>query len=125
MRNSNIFGIEDEGRTAGMLSYFFILGWSTAYFAFHQYERNRLSSFHMRQTLLLYIAYIVTRYGLPFLFGAAGFPVALFSTIYFILPVNLLFVALWSIGLNGAAKGLETPIPIFGEQAQRFFASMM
>jgi uncharacterized membrane protein len=124
MTNGNPFGIEDEGKTAGMLSYFFVLGWSMAFFAFHQYERNRLSSFHMRQTLLLYMAYVVIHYGVPVLFGVIGLPVVLFSSIYFIIPLNLLFVGLWSIGLNGASKGEETPIPVFGEPAQRIFANI-
>ena len=124
MENRNPFGIEDDGKTAGLLSYFFVLGWSMAYFAFHQYEKTSLSSYHLRQTLLLYITYILARYGIPVAFGAIGLPVELFSTIYFIVPVNIAFVALWCIGLNGASKGDETPIPLFGAPAQRIFADI-
>jgi uncharacterized membrane protein len=123
MENRNPFGIEDEGKTAGLLSYFFVLGWSMAFFGFHQYNRNRLSSFHLRQTLLLYAAYLATRYGIPLLMGSAGLPVAFFETIYFSVPVNVFFVGLWSIGLDGAMKGEEKPIPVFGEPAQRIFAN--
>ena len=124
MENKNPFGIQDDGKTAGLLSYFFVLGWSMAYFAFHQYDQNRLSSFHMRQTLLLYLGYLFTRFGVPVLFGAVGMPVALFSTFYFTIPVNALFIMLWAIGLRGAMDGEERLIPIFGKPAQRLFAKL-
>lgn len=123
MEKRNPFGIEDDGRTAGMLSYFFVLGWSMAYLAFHQYERTSLSSYQLRQTLMLYLSYIVTRYGIPVLFGMAGVHSAFFASLLFSLPVNALFIALWVIGLNGAISGEERPIPIFGEHAQRIFAA--
>jgi uncharacterized membrane protein len=122
MENENPFGIQDDGKTAGLLSYFFVLGWSMAYFAFHKYDRSELSGFHLRQTLLLYLVYLFARFGMPLTFGAIGMPVALFSTVYFTVPINALFIMLWAIGLRGAMKGEETPIPIFGEPAQRIFA---
>jgi len=124
MEHRNPFGIEDDGKTAGLLSYFFVLGWSMAYFGFHQYEKTSLSSFHLRQTLLLYIAYILARYGIPFAFGSISLPVELFSTFYFIVPVNLSFIAFWSIGLIGASKGDEARMPLFGDAAQRIFANI-
>ena len=124
MENNNPFGIQDDGKTAGLLSYFFVLGWSMAYFAFHQYDRNQLSSFHLRQTLLLYLAYLFTRFAIPLAFGAAGMPVALFSAFYFTIPINALFITLWAIGLRGAMSGEEMPIPIFGDAAQRIFANL-
>jgi hypothetical protein len=121
MENRNLFGIEDEGKTASLLSYFFVLGWSMAYFAFHQYNKNSLSGCNLRQTLLLYITYIITRYGIPLFMDAAGMHTGFFETIYFIVPVNLFFIGLWSVGLDGAIKGDEKPIPFFGEPAQRIF----
>jgi len=39
-------------------------------------------------------------------------------------PVNLGFIVLWKIGLNGAIKGQEKPIPIFGQQAQLVFPKL-
>jgi uncharacterized membrane protein len=124
MENKNPFGIQDDGKTAGLLSYFFVLGWSMAYFAFHQYDKNQLSSFHLRQTLFLYLVYLLTRFGIPVAFGAIGMPVALFSTFYFTIPVNALFIVLWATGLRGAMNGEESPIPIFGEPAQQIFAKL-
>src|SRR6201999_95339 len=112
MGSRNPFGIEDDGKTAGLLSYFFVLGWSMAFFAFHQNEKTSLSGYHLRQTLLLYIGYIVVRYGIPLMFGAVGLPTALFSMYLFIVPVNLGFIALWITGLKAAMDGEEKPIPL-------------
>lgn len=124
MANKNPFGIEDEGKTAGMLSYFFVLGWSMAFFTFHKNDKTSLSSYHLRQTLLLYISYVVIRYGLSLFFGAVGLSTGIFSLYYFIVPVNLGFVVLWVIGLIGAINGQEKPIPIFGQQAQIVFPTL-
>src|SRR5258708_27210711 len=107
MTNKNPFGIEDDGKTAGMLSYFFVLGWSMAFFTFHKNDKTSLSSYHLRQTLLLYISYVAIRYGLSLFFGAVGLSTGIFSLYYFVVPVNLGFVILWIIGLNGAIKGQE------------------
>jgi len=122
MSTKNPFGIEDDGKTAGLLSYFFVLGWSMAYFAFHQNEKTSLSSYQLRQTLLLYISYVAIRYGLSLFFGMIGLPTGIFSLYYFIVPVNLGFIVLWIIGLNGAINGEKKPIPLFGQQAQNIFS---
>ncbi|HEY8783913.1 MAG TPA: hypothetical protein VIM16_19955 [Mucilaginibacter sp.] len=124
MANKNPFGIEDDGKTAGMLSYFFVLGWSMAFFTFHKNDKTSLSSYHLRQTLLLYISYVAIRYGLSVFFGAIGLSTGIFSLYYFVVPVNLGFIVLWIIGLNGAIKGQEKPIPIFGQQAQLVFPKL-
>jgi len=124
MEHKNLFGIDDDGKTAGLLSYFFVIGWSMAFFAFHQYERTRLSSFQLRQTLMLYLAYLLARFIVPFMLTRFGFNTAAFSSLYFTMPVNLLFVAIWVKGLMGAMQGEEVPIPIFGQPAQRIFAKL-
>src|ERR1700678_2360525 len=121
MRTGNPFGIEDDGKTAGMLSYFFVLGWSMAFFTFHKNDKQSLSSFHLRQTLLLYISYLVIRFGLPLVFGAIGLPTYLFSLTLFSIFVNATFIVLWLIGLDGAFKGETKAIPFFGKQAQIVF----
>ena len=124
MKPGNPFGIEDDGKTAGMLSYFFVLGWSMAFFTFHKNEKTCLSSYHLRQTLFLYINYVVIRYGLSIFFSAVGLSSGIFSLYFFVIPVNLGFMALWIIGLKGAINGQKKPIPIFGKQAQVVFARL-
>ena len=124
MRANNIFGIEDEGKTAGLLSYFFIIGWSTAYFVFHKKEKTSLSSYHLRQTLMLYLSYVVVRYGLFLFLGSILHPSGIFSSFYLILLINLTFITFWVIGLVGASNGQKKPIPIFGQPAQFLFATV-
>ena len=122
MRGNEIFGVQDDGKTAGLCSYFFVLGWSVSYFGYHQTEKTSLSSFQLRQTLLLYLTYIATRYGLLVVLDKTGLLTGLFSSFNLIVLVNVLFVFLWIIGLIGARNGEEKPIPILGRPAQIMFS---
>ena len=124
MRSGNPFGIEDDGKTAGMLSYFFVLGWSMAFFTFHKNDKTSLSSYHLRQTLLLYISYVAVRFSLH-LFLAPIWPAArIFSLFDFTMLINATFIVLWIIGLAGAISGEKKPIPFFGKQAQLVFSKL-
>jgi uncharacterized membrane protein len=122
MRGNEIFGVQDDGKTAGLCSYFFVLGWSVSYFGYHQTEKTSLSSFQLRQTLLLYLTYIGTRYGLLVVLDKMGLLTGLFSSFNLIVLVNVLFVFLWITGLTGARNGEEKPIPILGRPAQIMFS---
>jgi len=122
MRSGNPFGIEDDGKTAGMLSYFFVLGWSMAFFTFHKNGKTSLSSYHLRQTLLLYISFLVVRIGLGLLLTPIWPVTGMVSLAAFMMLINATFVVLWIIGLNGAINGEKKPIPFFGKQAQVVFA---
>lgn len=124
MRGNEIFGVQDDGKTAGLCSYFFVLGWSVSYFGYHQTEKTSLSSFQLRQTLLLYLTYIGTRYGLLVVLDKTGLLTGLFSSFNLIVLVNVLFVFLWIIGLIGARNGEEKPIPILGRPAQIMFSGI-
>ena len=124
MRANDIFGVQDDGRTAGQCSYFFVLGWSVSYFGYHQTEKSSLSSFQLRQTLLLYITYIAIRYGLLVLLDKVGVLNGLFSSLHLIVLVNVLFIFLWIIGLNGAKNGELKPIPVLGRLAQSVFPAI-
>ncbi len=124
MDPNRIFGVQDDGKTAGLCSYFFVLGWSVSYFGYHKMEKTSLSSFHLRQTLLLYISYIATRYGvlvilskLNLLTGALSFPTL-------VLVINVLFAAFWVTGLISASKGEEKHIPLIGKPAQVLFQAI-
>jgi uncharacterized membrane protein len=123
MANNNPFGIEDDGRTASLLSYFFVLGWSISFFTFHMNEKTERSSFHLRQTLMLYVSYIVIRYGF-IAFLSLILPNLAFSVGYLIVFVNMSFIALWVTGLISATSGQDRPIPLFGRPAQVIFADI-
>jgi uncharacterized membrane protein len=124
MRGNDIFGVQDEGKTAGLCSYFFVLGWTVSYFGYHQAEKTSFSSYHLRQTLLLYITYVATRYGLLIILDKCGALNRAFSINNLIVFVNVTFVLMWIIGLIGASTGKEKPIPVLGKVAQVMFQAI-
>ncbi len=124
MEPINPFEVEDGGKTAGMMSYFFVLGWSLAYFGYHQNNKTSLSSYQLRQTLFLFTAYLIVRLGLPLFFGNVWTATGLFSIHMVTGLVDILFVVLWAIGLIGAINGEQKPIPLVGKVAQSLFASI-
>lgn len=124
MWRNNIFGVQDDGKTAGLCSYFFVLGWSVSYFGYHQTEKTSLSSFHLRQTLFLYLSYIALRFGVLLILDKTGILSGIFSFGYLVVFTNVLFVSLWAIGLAGASTGKERRIPIIGNAAQVVFAAI-
>ena len=122
MDRKYLFGIDDGGRTAGMVSYFFVFGWSLGYFGFHMPNKNTLSAYHLRQTLFMYLAFMVIWFGLS-LFPASILPATgLLSVLNLKIVVVMAFLALWFTGFNAASKAEEKPIPVLGSLAQYVFA---
>jgi len=124
MQPINPFKIEDDGKTAGMMSYFFILGWSLAYFGYHQTNKTSLSSYQLRQTLLLFTSYLAVRFGLMLFLGNYWHSTGLVSLNNLLHVIDLSFVVLWVIGLMGAVNGEEKPIPLIGKPAQFVFSGI-
>jgi uncharacterized membrane protein len=121
MERKYLFGIDDGGRTAGMISYFFVIGWSLGYFGFHQPNKNTLSAFHLRQTLFLYLSF------LAFWFGIAIFhnylpATGLLSADALKLALVLGYLGMWIAGLNSATNAEEKPVPVVGNIAQNLFS---
>jgi hypothetical protein len=117
--------MEDNGKTAGIISYFSIIGWLIAYFGMYQNNKTSLASYQMRQTLLLHIVAMVAYFALSFFIGImifAGGIFFVFNSIFWIVRAGL-FV-LWIIGLIGAINGEQKPIPLIGERAQTMFAGI-
>ena|ERR1700740_2916924 len=125
MWRNNIFGVQDEGRTAGLCSYFFVLGWSVSFFGYHQTEKTSLSSFHLRQSLFLYLSYVALRFGVLLILDKAGILGGIFSFGYLVIVLNALFIAFWTIGLATANAGKEKPIPVIGKAAQYVFPGIL
>jgi len=124
MRAEDIFGVQDEGKLAGLCSYFFVLGWSVSYFGYHQTEKTTLSSFQLRQTLLLYISYIALRFGVLVLLDKTGVLSGSLSLGNVAMWINAIFTVLWIIGLAGASSGKMRPIPVLGRVAQVVFSAI-
>jgi len=115
---------EQNGKTAGIISYFWILGWLIAYFGFHQNNKTSLGSYQLRQTLLFHIATFVIWFVLDIILAAFWLATGVFSLYYLWRLVELGFFVLWIIGLIGAINGEKKPIPFIGERAQSMFPSI-
>ncbi|MDP9048485.1 MAG: hypothetical protein M3N14_10130 [Bacteroidota bacterium] len=113
-----------NGKTAAILSYFTIFGWIIGYFAFHQGKKTELGSYQLRQTLLFYIAYIVIRYSISFIFSPLWVSDGLFSLYYLLRLIEFVFFILWIIGFIGAINGEKKPIPFIGGRAQQMFSTL-
>ena len=122
MERKYLFGIDDGGRTAGMVSYFFVIGWSIGFFGFHQPNKNTLSAFHLRQTLCLYLTFLAIWFGLALAPASFIEQSALFNIENLKIAIVVAFLALWVYGLNAATNAKEKPIPVLGPAAQHIFS---
>jgi len=114
----------DNGKNAGIISYITIIGWLIAYFAMHNEKKTELGSYHLRQTLLLYIVgigvYIIWGVAVSVLLFSYSLTLAwLFLLVDWVIRLGL-FV-LWLIGFIGAINGQKKPIPLIGDKAQTMF----
>ena len=114
----------DNGKIAGIVSYFSIIGWLIAYFAFHQNNKTSLGSYQLRQTLLFHICYMVVRWGLAIVLGSLWLATGFLSLYTFLWVINLAFFILWIIGFIGAVQGEKKEIPLLGDKAQTMFPSI-
>ena len=106
---------DDNGKTTAIVAYITIIGWLIAYFAMHQPKKTSLGSYHLRQTLLLFICAIVYQIVVVTITMA----VPLLGLVFLI--GWLVFLVLWIMGLIAAINGEEKPMPLIGEKAQELF----
>lgn len=102
-----------EDRTVAVLSYITIIGFIVA-IVMHQSRKTQLGAFHLRQVLGMVLTAAA---------GAVCAVVPILGWIVWILVVIGLFI-LWLVGLLAALKGDMRPVPILGEQYQRWFAGV-
>lgn len=121
METNKNFTTTGDGKTAGIVSYFTIIGWLIAYFTIHKDNKTELGSYQLRQTLLFAIVSTVLGWGLSILLTIliVSTNIASLGIIATIVQIGL-FV-LWIIGLIGAINGQKKPIPLIGEKAQTLF----
>ncbi|MDD7916012.1 hypothetical protein [Polaribacter ponticola] len=99
----------NEGKTAAIISHFWIIGLIIA-FIMNMSKKNYFSSFYIRQMIGLNALQFLNGWIVyKFLGGTAGWIVGV-----------LLFV-LWIISLFGAIKSEEKLVPVVGEQFQNWF----
>ncbi|TCD11129.1 hypothetical protein EZ449_06440 [Pedobacter frigidisoli] len=117
--NKNFTTTTEDGKAASIVSYFGIL-WLVAYFAMYKDKKTDLSTYQLRQSLLINILYVIV--------GIAGNIVLriipsvalgyVFSALYLVLFI------IWIIGLIGAIQGQKKPMPLIGEKAQTMFPNI-
>jgi uncharacterized membrane protein len=124
MEPGNPFANQDNGKIAGIVSYFSIVGWLIAYFALYQNNRTSLASYQLRQTLLFHIISMALRFGLGLILTAIWFSTGIFSVYSLMRILYLGLFIIWIIGLIGAINGEKKEIPLIGEWAQNVFSSI-
>jgi len=110
----------EEGKPAAIIAYISIIGWLISYFAIHKDKKTELASFHLRQTLLLYLAGFVLQIAQRIFWAIA--PFSALNTLFNIVYLGLFI--LWVIGLIGAIQGVKKEIPLIGKPAQTMFPSI-
>ena len=121
--NENSPSDYDDGKAAGIVSYFFIIGWIIAYFALH-HNKTGLGSYQLRQTLLFHIISTVIVVALDILFFYL-----LFSPDYWVASaLNWLtrttIIVVWVFGFLSAINGEKKPMPLIGKKAQTMFSGI-
>jgi uncharacterized membrane protein len=114
----------DDGKTAGIISYFTLIGWLIAYFALYTNNKTPLAAYQLRQTLLFHLASILVSWVAGFIIGMAFITSGVFIGVSIIWIIRLGFLIIWLIGLIGAINGERKPMPLIGEPAQNMFSGI-
>ena len=114
------YSSNDDNKIAGIVSYFFILGWLISYFALYQNKKTYQASYQLRQTLLFHLVSIVIYYAAGAIFFSFG--ASLGSILFWIVRTGLLII--WIIGFIGALQAEQKPMPLIGERAQSLFSGI-
>lgn len=93
-----------DKKVTGIVAYFTLVGWLVAYLAG---DKNG-AKFHLNQALVLAIAEIVL--------GLLGNILGLIPILGWIIStvLSILLLVCWILGLVGAIKGEEKPVPVVG-----------
>lgn len=104
-----------EDRTVAILAYLTIIGFIVA-LVLHSNKKTALGSYHLRQCLGL----IVTGLAL----GIGGIVLAFVPILGWVAMMCLwvAFFIFWVMGLIAAATGQQKPVPVLGEQYQKWFS---
>jgi len=105
-----------EDSTVAILSYLTPIGFIIA-IVMHGSKKTKLGSYHLRQSLGLLLTFIASwpismaLVFIPFLGWACN------------LVIMFGLLAIWVMGLIAAASGQQKPVPLLGEQYQKWFAN--
>ncbi|GAA4198133.1 hypothetical protein GCM10022289_06400 [Pedobacter jeongneungensis] len=114
------FKAPDSGKSAAVVSYIFLIGWLISYFAMYKENKTALSSYHLRQSLLLHLGIIVLNIAVTILIMIV--PTALFGYLSYV--VYIAYIILIILGAVSANNGEQKPLPLLGNKAQTIFPSI-
>ncbi|MCT8340387.1 hypothetical protein MG296_10000 [Flavobacteriaceae bacterium TK19130] len=106
----------DDGKTIAIISYFTVIGLIIAYLLNND-KNNPFAAFHIRQSLGLIVTGLAVWFVITIFFMMLYIP-WLDSVLY------LVMVVLWLFGLVGAVQGQKKPVPVLGEEYQKWFAGI-
>ena len=119
-RNNTVTNVTDNGKTVALLSYLTLIGWIVA-FVMNSNQKTPLGSYHLRQTIMLFITGICL-YIVQFVLLFVPYIGWLISLLMIFLYIGL--VVLWLIGLIAAINGEMKPMPLIGKKAQEIFKGL-
>ena len=120
METNSPFKTVDSGKNAAVVSYIFLIGWLISYFAMYKDNKTALSSYHLRQSLLLHLGMIVLNIAVTILIMIV--PTAIFGYLSYV--VYIAYIILIIIGAISANNGEQKPLPLIGDKAQTMFPSI-
>ena len=105
-----------EDKTTAILSYLTLIGFIVA-IIMHGSKKTKLGAYHLRQSLGL----VLTSIGV----GIAATVIAFIPFVGWIVSLCawLGIFVLWVIGLIAAINGQQKPVPLLGEQYQKWFGT--
>ena len=105
----------EKGRKNAIISYFTIIGIIIAYYMNNEEEnKSAFASFHIRQSLGLWLTFIVVNLSITKNFDIFMLRVS----------VYLFFFTLIIYGLSNAIGGKAHPIPLVGKLYQKMFSNL-
>jgi len=120
METNSPFKTADNGKNAAIVSYITLIGWLIAYFGMYKENKTTLATYHLRQSLLLHLTFIVINIALNILVSIT-LSLTIASLGWLVYVAYIVFVVLGIISANNEAR---KPLPLFGEKAQTMFPSI-
>jgi uncharacterized membrane protein len=117
METNSPFKTADSGKNAAIVSYITLIGWLIAYFGMYKDNKTALSTYHLRQSLLLHLTFIVINIALTIVVRIT-LSLTIANLGWLVYVAYIVFVVLGVISANNEEK---KPLPLLGEKAQTMF----
>ncbi|NTE00538.1 DUF4870 domain-containing protein [Agrobacterium tumefaciens] len=120
METNTKFNSTDNGKSAAIVSYIFLIGWLISFFAIYKDNRTSLSTYHLRQSLLLHLSFIV----INILFSFIVMIVPSLFIVYVSYAINIIYIVFIIMGAISASNLENKPLPVIGDKAQTLFPTL-